>query len=111
MITETEPVTVTVSHKLGREEAKRRIESGLGKIRAEIAPYVGNLESRWESDYTLALSASAMMQTISGRIEVYDDFIKIELGLPRLLHLIGKTIAGRIEKTGAALLEGPKGKA
>lgn len=111
MITETEPITVTISHNLGRDEAKRRIDSGLGKIRAEIAPFVGSLESRWEGDYTLALSASAMMQTISGRIEVYDDFIKIELGLPRLLHLIGKTIAGRIEKTGAALLEGPKGKA
>ena len=111
MITDTEPITVTVSHKLGREEAKRRIDAGLGKIRAEIAPYVGNLESRWEGDYTLALSASAMMQTISGRIDVYEDFIKIEFGLPRLLHLIGKTIAGRIQKTGAALLEGPKGKA
>ena len=103
MITDTEPITVTVSHKLGREEAKRRIDSGLGKIRAEIAPYVGNLESRWEGDYTLALSASAMMQTISGRIEVYDEFIKIELGLPRLLHLIGKTIAGRIEKLAVEL--------
>jgi hypothetical protein len=111
MITATEPITVTISHQLGREEAKRRIDNGFGRIRSEIEPYVRSLDYRWESDYTLTLNASAMMGTISGRIEVYEDFVKIELGLPALLHLIAKTIAGRIEKTGAALLEGPKGKA
>jgi hypothetical protein len=111
MIDTTEPITVTISHKLGREEAKRRVDGGLGKIRADIEPYVRSLDYRWESDYTLALNASAMMQTISGRIEIYEDFIKIELGLPRLLHLIAKTITGRIQKTGASLLEGPKDKA
>ena len=110
MIGTSEPIAVTISHRLGRDEAKRRIDSGIGAIRAEIAPYVRSLEYRWEGDYTLELHASAMMQTITGRIDVYDDSIKIELGLPPLLHLIGKTIAGRIEKTGAALLEGPKGK-
>jgi hypothetical protein len=52
----------------------------------------------------------AMMQTITGRIEVYDDFVKVELGLPRLLHLLARTIKGRIENHAAALLEGPKGK-
>ena len=111
MITATEPITVTVSHKLGRDEAKRRIDSGLGKIRAEVAPFVSTLDTRWEDDYTLELSAAAMLQTITGRIEIYEDFIKIELGLPRLLHLIAKTLSGRIQKTAASLLEGPKGKA
>jgi len=110
MIAATEPITVTISHRLGREEAKRRIDTGFGKIRADIEPYVSRLEYRWESDYALELHATAMMQTITGRIEVCEDFIKIELGLPRLLHMIAKTIAGRIEKTGAALLEGPKPK-
>ena len=111
MIGATEPITVTISHRLGRDEAKRRIDSGLGTIRAEIAPYVRNLDYHWESDYTLALHASAMMQTITGRIEIYEEFVKIELALPALLHLIAKTISGRIEKTAAALLEAPKGKA
>lgn len=106
----TEPITVTISHRLGRDEAKRRIDGGLGKIRAEIAPYVRSLDYHWEGDYTLELHASAMMQTITGRIEIYEEFVKIELALPALLHLIGKTVSGRIEKTAAALLEGPKTK-
>jgi hypothetical protein len=109
MLTATEPITVTISHRLGREDAKRRIDQGLAAIRGEIAPYVKSLDYAWE-DYRLDFRVLAMMQTITGRIEVYDDFVKIELGLPRLLHLLARTIKGRIENHAATLLEGPKGK-
>jgi len=109
MLTAAEPITVTISHKLGRDGAKRRIDEGLGSIRAEIAPYVKSLDYTWH-DYSLDFRVSAMLQTITGRIEVYDDFVRIELELPRLLHLLAKTIAGQIEHRGAALLEGPKEK-
>jgi hypothetical protein len=109
MLTATEPITVTISHRLGREEAKRRIDQGLAAIRGEIAPYVKSLDYTWE-DYRLDFRVLAMMQTITGRIEVYDDQVKVELGLPRLLHLLARTIKGRIENHAAGLLEGPKGK-
>ena len=109
MLTTTEPITVTISHRLGREGAKRRIDDGLVSIRAEIAPYIKTLDYAWE-DYRLDFRVVAMMQTITGRIEVYEDFVKVELALPRLLHLLAKTIAGRIENRAATLLEAPKGK-
>jgi Putative polyhydroxyalkanoic acid system protein (PHA_gran_rgn) len=107
MNTTTEPVTVTISHRLGRDEAKRRIDGGLGTIRNDLAQFVKSLDYTWE-DHRLDFRATAMFQTITGRIEVYDEFVKVDLGLPRLLHMVAKTIAGRIEKTGAALLEKPK---
>jgi hypothetical protein len=109
MLTATEPITVTISHRLGRDGAKRRIDDGLASVRAEVAPYVKTLDYSWD-DHRLDFRVVAMMQAITGRIEVYDDFIKIELGLPRLLHLLAKTIAGRIENRAATLLEAPKGK-
>ena len=107
MMTMSEPITVTISHRLGRDEAKRRIDSGLGTIRTELAAYVKSLEYSWDGD-TLEFRGSAMLQTITGRIEVYDDHVRVELGLPRLLHLAAKAIAGRIERQGRILLEGPK---
>ena len=103
-----EPLTVTISHRLGRDEAKRRIERGLDSIRSEVAGYVRSLDYSWNG-YTLDFRASAMLQTISGRLDVQDDAVRIELGLPRLLHLLARTIAGRVEQHGKALLEGPKG--
>ena len=109
MLTATEPITITISHRLGREEAKRRIDQGLASIRGEIAPYVKSLDYAWDG-YRLDFRVVAMMQTITGRIEAYDDSIKVELGLPRLLHLLARTIKGRIENRAAALLEGPKEK-
>ena len=109
MLTTTEPITVTISHRLGRDGAKRRIDDSLGQIRAEVASYVKTLDYTWH-EYSLDFRVVALMQTITGRIEVYEDFVKVELALPRLLHLVAKTIAGRIENRAATLLESPKGK-
>ena len=109
MLTTTEPITVTISHKLGRDGAKRRIDEGLASVRTEVGPYVKTLDYAW-NDYRLDFRVVAMMQTITGCIEVYDDFVRIDLELPRLLHLLAKTIQGRIENRAAALLEGPKRK-
>jgi len=107
MLSATEPLVVTISHRLGREEAKRRIDGGLDTIRRELGAYVKSLDCRWDGD-TLDFQTSAMLQTITGRIEVHDDHVRVELGLPRLLHLAAKAIAGRIERQGATLLDTPK---
>ena len=107
MIGGTEPITVTIAHRLGRDEAKSRIDRALGSIRAEIAPYVKSLDYEWEG-YSLDFRVALLMQRIAGRIEVEDAFVRIEFTLPRLLHLVAKNIAGRIESRGITLLEGPK---
>ncbi|MBV9828832.1 MAG: polyhydroxyalkanoic acid system family protein [Alphaproteobacteria bacterium] len=104
MLTPSEPITVTVSHRLGRAEARRRIDNGLGSIRAEVAPLVRSLDYGWNGD-RLDFRASVMMQTISGAIEVHDDHVRIEFNLPRLLHMVAKRVVGRIQQQGAALLE------
>jgi len=103
----SEPITVTISHRLGRDGAKQRIDAGLDSIRADVARYVKVLDFSWEG-YRLRFRLSAMFQTIAGEIDVYDDFVKVELNLPRLLHMVAKNIVGSIEKRAATLLEGPK---
>ena len=107
MMNPAEPITVTISHRLGRDEAKRRLENGLSTIRTEIGAYIKSLDYSWDG-YTLNFRVSALMQTITGRIEVYEEFVRVELGLPLLLHMAAKRIIGQIQSRGAALLEGPK---
>ena len=101
----SDPLVVTISHRLGREEAKRRLERGLGAVRGEVARYVRSFDYSWDGD-RLDFHAVALMQAITGKIEVFDEFVRIELTLPRLLHLLAKTIAGQIEHRGRTLLEG-----
>ena len=58
MTSAAEPVVITISHRLGRDEAKRRIERGLDAIRREAAPFVKSLDCAW-ADYRLDFRASA----------------------------------------------------
>jgi len=107
MIGAQEPIVVSISHRLGRDEAKRRIERGFDAIRRDVSPFVASLDCHW-NDYRLDYEAKALGQPITGRLEVFDEFVRIEITLPGLLHLLGRTIAGRIQRRGADLLEGPK---
>jgi hypothetical protein len=107
MAAANEPLSITISHRLGRDEAKRRIERGLDAVRAEVLRYVSSLDYRWQGD-RLDFTATVLRQAIAGRLDVYDDCIRLEFVLPRLLHLAARTIAGHIERRGAALLAGPK---
>lgn len=108
MAASAEPIIVTISHKLGRDGAKQRIGSTFDSIRAELAPYVRTFDYAWDENYRLNFRASAMMQTISGDLEVFDDFVRVSVMLPGLLHVIGKVVASRIEQRGRALLDAPK---
>jgi hypothetical protein len=102
-----EPVVVTISHHLGRDEAKRRIDNGLDSIRRDILPFVSTVDYSWD-DYRLNFHAAAMMQKVTGSIEVFDDSVRIALELPWFLHLIARSVADRIQHRAATLLEGPK---
>jgi putative polyhydroxyalkanoic acid system protein len=102
----TEPLVVTISHRLGRAEAKRRLDAGLDHIRALAAPYVSGLECAWHEE-RLDFRLSALAQTIDGAIEVEDELVRVEIGLPPLLRLLAAPIAGRVRDEGARLLEKP----
>src|SRR5438046_10227695 len=107
MLTTTEPITVTISHRLGRDGAKERIDNGLASIRAEVAAYVKTLDYNWHG-YNLDFRVVVMMPTINGRIEVYEDFVTADLAMPRLLNLVAKTIKGGIPERSSTLLDGHK---
>ena len=65
---------------------------------------------RWEGD-TLNFAASAMWQRITGRIEVLDDVVRVEIDLPWIMQLLRDTIAKRVRGRGVELLERPPGEA
>jgi uncharacterized protein YfaT (DUF1175 family) len=98
------PVTVTISHELGKEQAKERIESNLGQIRAQIAPYVTSIEDRWIGD-RLEISVVALGQAVTGDIEVFDEFVRVEIYLPGLLGYVAGLVAAPIRDAGTKLLE------
>lgn len=96
------PIVVTVPHRLGRDEAKRRLLSGLRQVDQQIAAAHASLEYSWE-EYRINFSVMAMRQLLVGHTDVEDENIRIEVQLPFLLHMLADPIASRIE-SGTELL-------
>ena len=104
----SQPLTISVPHRLGRREAKLRLDSGMSRIQSELAAFVGGFDYSWEDD-RLNFCASAMWQTITGAIEVLDETVRIEIDLPWLMRLLGDTVTKQVRGRGLAMLEKPPG--
>jgi putative polyhydroxyalkanoate system protein len=97
---------VSIPHRLGRQEAKRRLDSGIGRLRPELGVLLSGLDYGWDGD-TLNFNASAMWQAITGRIEVLDEAVRVEIDLPWIISLLSDTITKQVRGRGLALLEKP----
>jgi hypothetical protein len=100
----TEPVVVSIPHRLGRDEAVRRIKSGFGDAKAHFAHLVTISEERWD-DNRLAFHAGALGQTASGVIDVREDSVLVNVQLSWLLARFAKAATKIIDQQGTLLLE------
>ncbi len=104
----TTPIVVTISHQLGRDEAKRRVDGALGSIRDQLAAFASAIEYGWDG-YRLEFGLTALRQRVSGRIDIEDRLVRVELGLPPWLDLFAKPVVNRIRRQGMRLLGKPPG--
>jgi len=101
-----QPLLVSIPHRLGRLEARSRLDSGIGRPRSELNALLSELDYHWEGD-TLNFVTSAMWQRITGRIEVLDDVVRVEIDLPWIMQFLRDSIARQVRGRGIALLEKP----
>jgi hypothetical protein len=99
----SKPLVVSVPHKLGRAEARRRVEQGIGQLTAQFAQ-MGEVKTGWTGD-VLNYSVETMGQTVSGLVDVADEAVRIEVVLPGFLGMIAGSLRGRLQKQGELLLE------
>ena len=98
------PLTVTISHRLGREEAVRRLKNGLTGIRANYSSLIAVDHEAWEGD-KLSFSLRALGQAAAGSIEVFESHLQIEVTLPWLLAKFAERVVPTIRKEATLLLE------
>jgi hypothetical protein len=99
-----EPVVVSISHKLGKEEALRRLKDGLGRAKNEFGHLVQIDREEW-TDSRLSLDLKAMSQSIRGNIDVAENFVRIEVMLPWLLARMATSAQAMIQKQATLMLE------
>lgn len=100
------PVTITLSHELGKEEARQRVEDGFSSLKKPMSGgMMFKFEEHWESEDRLVFTARGLGQTITGEIDIFPAHVRIVATLPGLLASLAESISGRVERQGRILLE------
>ena len=99
----SETLSVSVPHKLGRDEAKRRVARGLGKAGGSSFATVSETWTGDRLDFTVA----AMGQQVTGWATVFNDRVDLEVKLPWLLKKLAETFRPLLEKETRRALELP----
>ncbi|MFM2043423.1 MAG: hypothetical protein RLY86_1999 [Pseudomonadota bacterium] len=105
----TRPVTVAIPHDLGVAEARRRLESGLGTVRPQLAAVAQVEEERWSGD-VLTFTLLSLGQRLPGRVEVQPAQVLVEIHLPWMLALAADKLKGLIRRQGTLMLEDKGGR-
>jgi hypothetical protein len=95
-------LVVSIPHRLGRDEATRRLKGGLSRAAASV-PVLSVDEERWEGD-RMFFRVRAIGQAASGQIDVADDHVRLEVTLPWLLQRFAEKAQSLIRERGQLLL-------
>ena len=98
-----EPLVISIAHKLGKEEALRRIKPALSKA-SESFPVLKVEEEVWSGE-RMDFRVRALGQVAAGNVQVGDDSVRLEVTLPWLLHKFGEAVQKTISGRGRILLE------
>jgi len=96
------PLIVSIPHSLGREEAKRRLKTGMSRATSHL-PILQVDEERWD-DNCMNFRVRALDQAAHGHVDVGDDHVKVEVTLPVLLQRCAEMAQAAIRERGKLLL-------
>src|SRR3954454_1191541 len=98
----TAPLVVSIPHSLGREDAMRRLKTGLSRAATSV-PMLSVDEERWE-DNRMIFRVRAMGQAAGGYVDVAEDYVRVEVVLPWLLQRFAEAAQAMIRSRGDRLL-------
>uniref|UniRef100_E6VKT1 Polyhydroxyalkanoic acid synthase n=1 Tax=Rhodopseudomonas palustris (strain DX-1) TaxID=652103 RepID=E6VKT1_RHOPX len=97
------PLVVSIPHRLGRDEARRRLQTGLSRAAINV-PILKVDEETWRGDQML-FRVRALGQVAAGQVDVAEDHVRLEVRLPWLLQKFADAARVAIQKRGHLILE------
>jgi len=98
------PFVISIPHRLGKDEAVRRLKTGLGSASANYRHVFAVEEEIWTGD-RLQFRIRALGQVASGTIDVAEQYVTLQVFLPWLLAKLAAAIQPLVRKEGTLLLE------
>lgn len=103
-----QPIEVDLPHKLGKDEARRRIANNIHRLRQHIPGGAAKVDSTWSGD-TLDLAIQALGSALNAQIAVEETRVRVRVMLPGLLGTFAEPIAAALRSKGGVLLEDHSG--
>ena len=100
----SKPVVVSIPHHLGKDEAVRRMKTGLQKVMQPFGSMLTVVQQDW-TDNRLEFRIQALGQTSSGIVDVEDDHVRLEIHLPMALRMLAEKAKAVVQRSGKLLLE------
>jgi Putative polyhydroxyalkanoic acid system protein (PHA_gran_rgn) len=101
----SQPIVVTLPHRLGKAEALRRLQGSFRDAQSSGAGLMV-FKNQWSGDH-MDFRASLLGQSTTGTVDVAEDHVRLEVQLPWLLSLLANKAKALVEKQGKLLLEKP----
>ena len=100
----TKPLVVSVPHSLGKAEARRRLETGVSRMKTQFGGQIASFDEQWAED-RMSFRVGAMGQTVTGHLDVLEDAVRVEVQLPWILAMVAEKGKAFIRKQGTLMLE------
>jgi hypothetical protein len=100
----SKPLVVEIPHDLGKAEATRRLQQGLGAVKSRFSAHIASFDEAW-TDNRMSFRVGALGQVVAGTLDVLEDRVRVEIALPWILRVIAEKARGFVEKQGQLLLE------
>jgi hypothetical protein len=95
---------VRIPHRLGKDEALRRLKSGLGTAQTHFGPALSVQKAVWTGDH-VAFDIAAVGQSASASIDVAEDYVQVQVQLPWLIGQFVRKISPMIRSQVMLLLD------
>ncbi len=95
---------VALPHSLGKDTVRERLRTRGHLIGEGIPGGVADVQTSWPSEDRMALSVSAMGQTINAHVDIEDTQVLFVVDVPPALGFVKPIIEGVIRQQGEKLL-------
>jgi hypothetical protein len=100
----SQPLVVSIPHRLGKDEALRRLKSGFSQARTNFSGVMSMSEETWNGDQ-VSFRIGVMGQQAQGTVDVGESDVRVAVELPWLLARIADKIAPLIQRETQLMLD------
>ncbi|AKH43865.1 hypothetical protein FHS61_002728 [Altererythrobacter atlanticus] len=99
---------VAIPHALERAEVRRRLKANSHEIADHIPGGMATVATDWPSEDRMAMTISAIGQSIIGHIDVEESRVVVVFDLPPALGFLQPIIESAVRQQGDKLIEPPR---